>query len=845
MTPVVDIAPDEVVTHAGEPVTTAVLSNDIFKDPDARISAVTPGAHGSVVVNPDGTITYTPKPGFVGTDTYTYTVSSGGTEETTTVTVTVTNQPPVTEPESVIAPEDTPVSGNLLGNDSDPDGDAISISRFEVDGSTYLPGEKVSIPDIGMLVINADGSYSFEPVANWNGMVPTITYTVSDGNDGGSTTSTLDIEITPVDDVPETVGTIDDQANNDADAITSLDVSGYFKDVDGDTLTYTATGLPKGLTIDPNTGIISGTIDPSASQDGVGGAHSVTITVNDGTSTVEQTFTWTVSNPAPTANDDAVSTDEDTPVSGNVLFDSAAGDVTDTDPDGDELVVTKFEINGTSYNAGEDATIVGVGTFKLESDGSYTFTPDKDWNGTVPTITYTISDEEGGTDTATLTITVDPVDDVPETVGTIDDQSNNDADAITSLDVSGYFKDVDGDTLTYSATGLPKGLTIDLNTGIISGTIDPSASQDGVGGAHSVTITVNDGTSTVEQTFTWTVSNPAPTANDDAVSTDEDTPVSGNVLFDSAAGDVADTDPDGDKLVVTQFEINGTSYNAGEDATIAGIGTFKLESDGSYTFTPDENWNGTVPTITYTISDGEGGTDTADLTITVDPVNDAPETVGTIDDQASNDADAITSLDVSDFFKDVDGDTLTYSATGLPKGLTIDPNTGIISGTIDPSASQDGVGGAHSVTITANDGTSTVEQTFTWTVSNPAPTANDDAVSTDEDTPVSGNVLFDSAAGDVADTDPDGDKLVVTQFEINGTNYNAGEDATIAGVGTFKLESDGSYTFTPDENWNGTVPTITYTISDGEGGTDTADLTITVDPVNDAPVIAGETRTEQ
>ncbi|WP_285541387.1 putative Ig domain-containing protein, partial [Brucella sp. NBRC 12950] len=112
---------------------------------------------------------------------------------------------------------------------------------------------------------------------------------------------------------------------------------------------------------------------------------------------------------------------------------------------------------------------------------------------------------------------------------------------------------------------------------------------------------------------------------------------------------------------------------------------------------------------------------------------DAPEAVGTIVDQANDDADAITSLDVSDFFKDIDGDTLTYSATGLPKGLTIDPNTGIISGTIDPSASQDGVGGAHSVTITVSDGTSTVDQTFTWTVSNPAPVANDDAVSTDED----------------------------------------------------------------------------------------------------------------
>ena len=88
-------------------------------------------------------------------------------------------------------------------------------------------------------------------------------------------------------------------------------------------------------------------------------------------------------------------------------------------------------------------------------------------------------------------------------------------------------------------------------------------------------------------------------------------------------------------------------YDAGDTVTIAGVGTFTLGSNGSYTFTPDANWNGTVPTITYTISDGEGGTDTADLVITVDPVNDAPEANGTITDQSNQDAQGITSLDVT------------------------------------------------------------------------------------------------------------------------------------------------------------------------------------------------------
>src|SRR5690606_25463633 len=71
----------------------------------------------------------------------------------------------------------------------------------------------------------------------------------------------------------------------------------------------------------------------------------------------------------------------------------------------------------------------------------------------------------------------------------------------------------------------------------------------------------------------------------------------------------------------------------------------------------------------------------------------------------------------------------------------------------------------------------------------------------------------------------------------------AGDTATITDVGTIILNEDGSYTFTPDDDWNGTVPTITYTVSDEEGGTDTAELKITVNPVQDDPTISGSDQT--
>ena len=219
------------------------------------------------------------------------------------------------------------------------------------------------------------------------------------------------------------------------------------------------------------------------------------------------------------------------------------------------------------------------------------------------------------------------------------------------------------------------------------------------------------------------------------------------------------------------------------------------------------NYNG-PDSFSYTVTDpASGESKTQTVTITVDPVNDAPVTAGTMPDRADADTDSVPALDAASFFTDVDGDTLTYSATGLPAGLTIDPTTGLISGTIDHSASQGGAGGVPSVTITATDGAgASVNQSITWTVTNPAPVANADAATTAEDTPVSGNVLTGSGAGDVADSDPDGDSLTVTTFTVAGdaTVHSAGDTVTIAGSGTVTLGSDGSYTFTPDANWSGT-----------------------------------------
>ncbi len=840
---------DTANTLEDTPVTVAVLTNDSDPDGDALTVTEASAPNGTVVINANGSITYTPRANFNGTDTITYTVSDGnGGFDTATVTVTVgavndapvtgglpnlfdidnnvvsvpvgpaftdaegdtlsftatglptglsinpatgvifgqiannastigggvytvtvtasdgnggvtsttftwtiTNTAPLASDDIGSTNEDAPVTLNVLGNDTDPDQDPLTIVSATATNGT--------------VVVNGNGTLTFTPNANFNGTA-TVTYLITDGN-GGFSTATAVIDVAPVNDAPD-VSPLPDQRNLDNDGV-NIPTATAFSDLDGDTLTYAATGLPAGLLFNTTTGVISGTIDRGASIVN-GGFYTVTITASDGNGGVTtSTFDWVITNPAPNAVDDVASTNEDAAV-------TVAVRANDTDADGDTLTIT----TATAAN----------GTVVINADGTITYTPNANFNGT-DTITYNISDGNGGTSTAIVTVTVTPQNDAPTAVP-LPARANVDADVV-SVPVAGNFTDLDGDTLSFTATGLPTGLSINSATGLIQGTIAPSASQDAPNGIFTVTVTASDGNGgTVSTTFSWTVTNPPPVAVDDInIATPEDTSIVIPVLTN-------DSDPDGDNLTVTTAS--------------AGNGTVTINPlTGAITYTPNPDFNG-VDTITYTISDGNGGTATATATVTVGAVNDAP--VSTALSPQNNVDGAAVSLPVAASFSDVDNATLAFSATGLPAGLTIDPATGLISGTIDRNASQPN-GGLYSVTVTATDaGGLTTSQTFVWTVTNPPPLAVNDTASTAEDVAVNINVRAN-------DSDPDGDPLTITTAS--------------AGNGSVVIQPDGTITYTPNANFNGT-DTITYTISDGNGGTSTATVTVTVAPRNDPPV---------
>ena len=543
--------------------------------------------------------------------------------------------------------------------------------------------------------------------------------------------------------------------------------------------------------------------------------------------------------PQATDNTNSVTEDSGVVIGGNVRSDGTA----DSDPDTPFSGLTVTQVSSSSGNSGTTApgstsasngtTITGkYGTLVIGADGSYTYTLDNS-NATVNALTagqqltdevftYTLSDGSA-TDTATLTITIAGADDVPAVVGSLPDRAGNDADTGISIPTAGGFNDPEGDPLTYTATGLPPGLTINTSTGLITGTLDPSASQASTPGnqpgTYTVVVEADDGKgNTVTQTFTYTVANPVPVPTDDVVSTPEDTPATGNVLTN-------DVDPDGDTLTVTGYLVDGVlvTVTPGTPGVviIPGAGTLSISSNGSYTFTPVPDWHGTVPTVTYTVTDGEGGTTTAELRITVTPVADIDH------DTASTRANQSVNIDVlgNDTFEGTTPVVTVAPGDGPSHGtVTVRPD-----GTIDytPAA---GYVGTDTFTYTVTSGGRTETATVTVTIGNAPPVPVMDTATTPEDTPVGGNVLGN-------DSDPDGDPLTVTGFEVGGKTYPPGTTATIPGVGQIVINPDGSYLFTPDKDWNGTVPPVTYTVSDGNnGGTATSTLTIVVTPEQDPPV---------
>jgi len=577
------------------------------------------------------------------------------------------------------------------------------------------------------------------------------------------------------------------------------------------------------------TGEITGTIDPGASQGGPNsdGVYTIVVTADDGEGgTVTDTFELTVTNPAPIAQDDAVNGDEDSISTGDLFADNGNG--IDLDPDGDTFVISL--VNGVPANVGTPTAGDNGGLFTINPDGTYSFDPGPDFDDLAvgetrdTTITYTIDDGQGGTSTATVTLTVAGINDAPEPVDPltmlpptdpadyIPAQTGDDSDPVTPFDLTPYFTDPDAsDVLTISVdpADLPPGMVFDPLTGIISGTPDADASQGGSNGdgVYMIAVTVTDGNGgTFTTTLIYTISNPAPIAVDDGpIDIFEDEILNIDVMDN-------DNDPDGDALMIT--EINGQAIVPGGSVTLPSGSIVTLNMDGTLTYEHPLNVNG-QDSFTYTIVDADGASDTASVDVNIISVNDPPVLDVFLPDQANVDGQMITPIDVSGNFSDIDADPLTFTATGLPPGLTINPLTGVITGTLAPDASADG---PYTVVITASDpDNDTISTTFEWAVTNVAPIVIDPI---GPQTGVDGQPVNLPVSNSY--NDPDGDPVT---FTVTGLPTGLSIDPNTGVIsGTLPNDSsvDGPY-----------LVIVTATDSQGASVSDTFELTVT----NPAPSI--------
>ncbi|MGI2225884.1 beta strand repeat-containing protein, partial [Shewanella frigidimarina] len=506
---------------------------------------------------------------------------------------------------------------------------------------------------------------------------------------------------------------------------------------------------------------------------------------------------------------DAITVAEDQVASGNVL---------DNDSDADsDLSVATFEVDGQTYPAGTEVTIEG-GVLIINQDGSYSFTPNENWNGAVPVITYNTNTGV----TATLTIDVTPVDDASVLV---DDNNSVAEDTVATGNVLDNDSDVDSDltVVSFEVDGQDHaaGSEVTLENGVLILNTDGSYSftpnENWNGQVPIITYTTNTGVSAT-LTIEVTPVDDASVLVDDNNSVAEDTVATGNVLDN-------DSDVDSD-LTVVSFEVDGQDYAAGSEVTLEN-GVLILNTDGSYSFTPNENWNGQVPIITYTTNTGVSAT----LTIEVTPVDDASVLV---DDNNSVAEDTVATGNVLDNDSDVDSDltVVSFEVDGQDHaaGSEVTLENGVLILNTDGSYSftpnENWNGQVPIITYTTNTGVSAT-LTIEVTPVDDASVLVDDNNSVAEDTVATGNVLDN-------DSDVDSD-LTVVSFEVDGQDHAAGSEVTLEN-GVLVLNTDGSYSFTPNENWNGQVPIITYTTNTGVSAT----LTIEVTPVDDASVLVDD-----
>ena len=840
----------------------------------ASITIVSGPTNGSILVNADGTIDYTHDGSETVADSFTYTIDdlAGATSNTVTVSLTVTpvNDAPVAVADSFTVNEGSTTNLALATNDSDAD-DGLDLASITI----------VSGPANGSIVVNANGTVDYTHDGSET-LADSFTYTIDDLAGATSNTVTVSLIVTAVNDAPIAVA---DSFTVNEGSTTNLNLATNDSDTDDglDLASITIVSGPTNGSIAVNAdGTVDYTHDGSETVadsftytiDDLAGATSNTVTVN---------VTVTSVNDAPVAVADSFTVNEDSTTNLNLATnDSDADDgldltsiaivggpsngsivvnadgTVDYTHDGSETVADSFiytidDLSGVTSNTvtvnltvtpvndapvavadsftvnegsttnlnlatndsdaddGLDLTSITIvsgptnGSIVVNADGTVDYTHDGS-ETVADSFTYTIDDLAGATsNTVTVNLTVTPVNDAP--VATADSFTVNEG-STTNLSLATNDSDADDglDLTSITVVSGPANGSLVVNAdGTVDYTHDGSETVadsftytiDDLAGATSNTVTVN---------LTVTPVNDAPVAVADSFTVNEGSTTNLNLAAN-------DTDAD-DGLDLASITIVSGPTN----------GSIVVNADGTVDYTHDGSET-VADSFTYAIDDLAGATsNTVTVNLTVTPVNDAP--VATADSFTVNEG-STTNLSLATNDTDAD-DGLDLTSITIVSGPTNGSIVVNADGTVDYT--HDGSETvADSFTYTIDDlagaTSNTVAVNLTVTPVNDAPVATADSFTVNE-----GSTTNLSLATNDSDAD---DGLDLTSITVVSGPAN----------GSLVVNADGTVDYTHDGSET-VADSFTYTIDDLAGATsNTVMMSLTVTPVNDAPVAVADSFT--
>ncbi|MGJ8639360.1 MAG: tandem-95 repeat protein [Opitutaceae bacterium] len=700
-------------------------------------------SNGTVQVGADGLFAYSPNTDFNGSDSFTYRASDGeivSEAATVELTVAAVNDAPIASSEVVSLDEDTTLDVELVGEDVDLDTLTFSITIFPLNGS----------------ISGVAPNLTYTPNANFYGS-DSFAFTVADA-DETSAPGTISINIIPVNDEPvafvQAFTTQEDTSFAGAIAAS---------DEDGDSLTFTLVDdAVDGDLILESDG--SFTYTPAENENG---AKTFSFNVSDGEAVVGPVsleINIEAENDAPIADESAFSIVEDSELEATL---------SGSDVDGDNLT---FELTQEPEN----------GVLILGSDGAFTYVSAQDFFGQ-DVFSFRVSDGELVSESASVVITVAPVNDSP-IASALSIAIDEDQDASGSLVGS----DADGDSLIFSLSTEPSNGVVTLTPdGVFEYT--PNANYFG---NDSFGFVVSDETATSEIAQVSIIVNSVndqPVAFPTAVSIEEDSSVEGQLFGEDVDGDV--------------FTFNLASP--------ASHGSVTLAIDGTYTYVPNSDYNG-IDSFSFTVADSSEPSEPASVAITVTSVNDLPIALS-----QSTSTGEDTALEIELSATDADLDTLSYV-------VTVDPEHGVLSGVTPnliytPDHNYNGLDSFSFVAVDSEGASTAALVEIDVLSANDAPTAESLTINLDEDN---------SFVGQLIGIDADGDALTFSKL-------------TEPENGLLNLNSDGSYQYTPNTDYNGS-DNFSFQVFDGTETSVSALAEIVVQPVNDAPVVdAGADETVQ